>query len=132
MKTPFALIFTLFVGLISCEQQVKETTYSISIADGLIDEVRNLLGFGYGRDLKSMKAIGYREILSYLSGEMGRDEAIELIKRETRRYAKRQETWFKKEKSIISVDSSTEVDKIQPLIESFLNVKGSGYGQNTI
>ncbi len=99
---------------------------------GLVEEVEQLLNAGYSAELKSMKAIGYREVISHLAGEVDIDEAIELIKRETRRYAKRQETWFKKEKSIISVDSLPEIDRIQPLIECFLLQKGSGYGQNTI
>jgi tRNA dimethylallyltransferase len=102
------------------------------IADGFIAEVRGLLESGYSPELKSMKAIGYRELVSHLAGEIDRDQAIDLIKRETRRYAKRQETWFKKEKSIISVDSLSEVDRIQPLIDDFLVKKRSGYGQNTI
>ncbi len=104
----------------------------LMVEHGLIDEVKHLLEQGFSADLKSMKAIGYREIISHLAGETSSEEAIELIKRETRRYAKRQETWFKKEKSIISVDSLSEIDRIQPLIECFLLQKGSGYGQNTI
>lgn len=102
------------------------------IEDGLVEEVRNLLEAGYDPDIRSMKAIGYREVIACLSGEIELEEAIELIKRETRRYAKRQETWFKKEKAIISVDSSSEIDRIQQLIECFLLQKGSGYGQDTI
>lgn len=102
------------------------------ISDGLVAEVEKLLASGFNSELKSMKAIGYREIIAHLSGAIPLDEAVALIKRETRRYAKRQETWFKKEKSIISVDSSSEIDRIQPLIECFLLQKGRGHGQNTI
>lgn len=109
-----------------------DSRVDIMIKQGLVDEVRKLLADGYPAELRSMKAIGYREAVRYLSGEIGLVDAVELIKRETRRYAKRQETWFKKEKSIISVDSLTEIDRIQPLIECFLLQKGSGYGQNTI
>jgi tRNA dimethylallyltransferase len=109
-----------------------ETRVDQMIAEGLVGEVEELLASGYDSDLKSMKAIGYREIISYLSGETSLEEAVSQIKRETRRYAKRQETWFKKEKSIISVDSSSEIDRIQPLIECFLLQKGRGHGQNTI
>lgn len=109
-----------------------ETRVDAMLAAGLVDEVRSLLAAGYDPSLKSMKAIGYREVASFLSGVIEYDETVELIKRETRRYAKRQETWFKKEKSIISVDSSREIDKIQPSIECFLLQKGSGYGQDTI
>ena len=99
---------------------------------GLVEEVERLLSAGYSPSLKSMQAIGYREIVSHLSGEVDYTEMVELMKRETRRYAKRQETWFKKEKSIISVDSLRKIDRIQSLIEGFLLQKGRGYGQNTI
>jgi len=102
------------------------------VAGGLLEEVERLLASGFGQELKSMKAIGYREIIAYLNGKYTLVEAIGQIKQETRRYAKRQETWFKKEKSIISVDSLSEIDKIQQLIEYFPLQKGSGYGQNTI
>ncbi len=102
------------------------------IAAGLIEEVEGLLASGYRPELRSMKAIGYREIVCHLCGEQDRSAAVELIRRETRRYAKRQETWFKKEKSIISVDSLSEIDRIQPLIERFLLQKGSGHGQDTV
>ena len=102
------------------------------ISHGLLAEVQKLLDSGYSADLKAMKAIGYRELVACLNGKYSLEEAVAQIKQETRRYAKRQETWFKKEKSIISVDSLSEIDKIQQLIEYFPLQKGSGYGQNTI
>jgi tRNA dimethylallyltransferase len=70
------------------------------LADGLVDEVRSLLDQGYSRELKAMRSIGYKEISSYLAGEMTLDRAVELIKRDTRRYAKRQMTWFCRENEI--------------------------------
>lgn len=71
------------------------------LAGGLVDEVRNLLSTGYGRDLKSMSSIGYKEVAAYLAGECSLEEAGLLIKRNTRRYAKRQFTWFNHESDII-------------------------------
>ena len=68
--------------------------------DGLVEEVRSLLASGYSRDLKAMRAIGYKEITAYLAGETTLDEAVTLIKRDSRRYAKRQMTWFSKENDI--------------------------------
>lgn len=68
----------------------------IMIEDGLIEEVNNLLNMGLDESNQSMKAIGYRQVLSYLKGDINKDEAIELIKRDSRRYAKRQYTWFKR------------------------------------
>lgn len=70
------------------------------LQDGLVEEVRSLLARGYGRELKAMRSIGYKEIAAHLSGEMTLDEAVTLIKRDTRRYAKRQMTWFSKENEI--------------------------------
>jgi tRNA dimethylallyltransferase len=67
---------------------------------GLVEEVRSLLAAGYGRELKAMRSIGYKEVTAYLAGEMTLDEAVTLIKRDTRRYAKRQMTWFGREKDI--------------------------------
>jgi len=64
------------------------------IEKGLIDEVRSLLKRGYTPDLHSMKAIGYREAVKYISGEWTLEKTILEIKKETRRYAKRQLTWW--------------------------------------
>ena len=76
----------------------------IMLEKGLIDEVKNLLNMGYSKDLVSMQGIGYKEIIKYLDGEYTYDEAIEVIKRDSRRYAKRQITWFKRyELSLIHI-----------------------------
>lgn len=77
------------------------------IKSGLVDEVRSLLGDGLDKSCQSMKAIGYRQIISYLEGEYDLDTAIELIKRDSRRYAKRQLTWFRRYENAvwINVDS---------------------------
>lgn len=68
----------------------------IMINEGLEDEVKRLLNMGYNKDLVSMQGIGYKEIVKYLDGEYTYDEAIEIIKRDSRRYAKRQLTWFRR------------------------------------
>ena len=70
------------------------------LAAGLVDEVRALLASGYTREMKALRAIGYKEILSYLEGETSLDKAVDLIKRDSRRYAKRQMTWFTGENDI--------------------------------
>ncbi|HKK02225.1 MAG TPA: tRNA (adenosine(37)-N6)-dimethylallyltransferase MiaA [Desulfuromonadales bacterium] len=95
-------------------------------ADGLLDEVRALLDAGYAPGLKSMRTIGYREGVRHLGGELSYNETIALIQQQTRRYAKRQMTWFRKEKSIIWVDSLRESVKIQPLIDHFMSRRRSG------
>lgn len=71
------------------------------IADGLIDEVAGLLKMGYGKELTAMQALGYKEIVQYLEGSLSMEEAIRIIKRDSRHYAKRQLTWFRRDERII-------------------------------
>lgn len=71
---------------------------------GLLDEVRRLKAMGLGRKDISMQGLGYKEILAYLEGDISLDRAIYLIKRDTRHFAKRQLTWFRREKNAIWID----------------------------
>lgn len=71
------------------------------ISDGLLKEVTALKEMGLSKDNISMLGLGYKEILDYLSGETTLSEAISIIKRDTRHFAKRQLTWFKREKEVI-------------------------------
>lgn len=71
------------------------------VEEGLVGEVEALKGRGYSRELVSMQGLGYKEILAYLEGEMSLDEAVYVIKRDTRHFAKRQITWFKRERDVI-------------------------------
>ncbi|VIF59043.1 tRNA delta(2)-isopentenylpyrophosphate transferase [Clostridioides difficile] len=71
----------------------------IMLKNGLVEEVKKLLSMGFKKDMISMQGIGYKEILKYLDGEYTYEEAIEIIKRDSRRYAKRQITWFKRYKT---------------------------------
>ncbi len=82
----------------------------IMLEKGLIDEVKSILEMGYNKDLISLKAIGYKEIIMYLENEISLEEAIELIKKASRNYAKRQLTWFRRDHRIkwINID---EYDK---------------------
>ena len=68
----------------------------IMFEKGLVDEVKNLLNLGYTKDMVSMQGIGYKEIIKYLDKEYTFDETKEIIKRDSRRYAKRQLTWFRR------------------------------------
>ncbi len=72
----------------------------IMMEAGLLDEVRKLLDLGVSSNSTAMQAIGYKELVSYLSGSCGLDESVDKIKLESRRYAKRQLTWFKRNKNI--------------------------------
>ncbi|MDD4456376.1 MAG: tRNA (adenosine(37)-N6)-dimethylallyltransferase MiaA [Syntrophotalea acetylenica] len=86
---------------------------------GLEQEVALLLASGLPEDSRAMQTIGYREMVQYLKGVLPLDEALRLMQRDTRRYAKRQLTWFRKVKSIIWLDSSAEFAKVLKLIDSF-------------
>ncbi|WP_148894289.1 tRNA (adenosine(37)-N6)-dimethylallyltransferase MiaA [Geothermobacter ehrlichii] len=88
-------------------------------AAGLVDEVRALLDRGYDPALKALNTIGYREVIGYLQGRHSLQEAIERVKRNTRRYAKRQLTWFRRDESINWVDPDREFAKITELIAKF-------------
>lgn len=86
----------------------------IMINSGLVDEVSNLLKMGYSKNLVSMQGLGYKEIVCYLEGEISLDYAIEIIKRDTRRFAKRQITWFKHQ----CKGNWIEMDKENDVLES--------------
>lgn len=73
---------------------------------GLVDEVKRLYDMGYHKDMVSMQGLGYKELLSYLDGECTLDEAVYIIKRETRHFAKRQLTWFRRERDVIWLDKA--------------------------
>lgn len=70
------------------------------ISDGLMDEVQKLAGMGYDRHLNALNTVGYKEVFDYLEGTVNAETMIDLIKRNTRRFAKRQITWFKADKRI--------------------------------
>jgi len=76
------------------------------VREGLLDEVRRLLALGYNQDLKAMRAIGYKEAAACLAGVYGLEEAVRLIKRDSRRYAKRQLTWFNADPDILWLEYS--------------------------
>ena len=88
---------------------------------GLVDEVKNLLDEGLDKNSQSLKAIGYKEVISYLDGEIDFDEMVDLIKKNSRHYAKRQLTWFRRDKRIKWFDR--ESDTILPDIENYIDSK---------
>lgn len=97
------------------------------LEEGLIEEVRRLKDQGCTRELVSMQGLGYKEILAYLEGEISLEEAIYILKRDTRHFAKRQITWFKREREVIWVDKDQfeyNDDRILEYMESVLKEKG--------
>ncbi|MFG6338338.1 MAG: tRNA (adenosine(37)-N6)-dimethylallyltransferase MiaA [Lachnospiraceae bacterium] len=97
------------------------------MAQGLEEEVRALWESGCRRDMVSMQGLGYKEMLAYLEGEISLDEAVYLIKRDTRHFAKRQLTWFRREKEVIWIDKTAFDQNSQNIInymKDFLHEKG--------
>lgn len=89
----------------------------LMIKDGLIDEVRRIMDMGYTKELNSMKGIGYKEIMDYLNGECTLEEAIENVKQGSRRYAKRQLTWFRRDERIIMLKPETASAEAERIIK---------------
>ena len=78
----------------------------IMMSAGLLDEVKGLLAMGCKPGMTSMDGIGYKEILTYLNGSSSLEDAVELIKKNSRNYAKRQLTWFRREDEVIWLDKT--------------------------
>jgi tRNA dimethylallyltransferase len=92
------------------------------IDNGLVDEVKDILSRGYSKELNALNTVGYKEIISFLENEITIERAIELIKRNTRRYAKRQMTWFRKDKRIrwFDIESMDDLYKAkQSILKNF-------------
>lgn len=83
-----------------------EKRVDIMMAQGLLEEVQRLKNMGYHRQMVSMQGLGYKEILDYLDGKCTLDEAVATIKLETRHFAKRQLTWFRRERDVLWLDKS--------------------------
>lgn len=81
-----------------------EKRVDIMLESGLVDEVKALHNKGYTKDMVSMQGLGYKEILDYLNGEITLERALYLIKKDTRHFAKRQLTWFRREKTVTWVN----------------------------
>jgi len=131
-EAPFS---ALLIGL----QRPKEELYrrieeriDWQLAHGMVQETRALLDRGYGRESGAMTGLGYRHVAAHVSGEYDYAEMVRLFKRDTRRFAKRQMTWFRKEPGIrwIVMDQGQPLEhtvrRIVSLIEEFLGTVESG------
>lgn len=118
-SSPYA--FCYFVLNDKREQLYKRIELRIDemIKEGLVAEVEVLKEKGYTREMISMQGLGYKEILDYLNGATSLEEAVYILKRDTRHFAKRQITWFKREKDVIWVNKD-EFDYDEEKIVAFL------------
>lgn len=93
----------------------------IMLKQGLLEEVKWLASQGYTKDMVSMKGLGYKEILTYLDGECTWEEAIDILKRDTRHFAKRQLTWFRRERDVIWIEMEQYADT-QELVNDLIRI----------
>ncbi|WP_352417905.1 tRNA (adenosine(37)-N6)-dimethylallyltransferase MiaA [Proteiniborus sp.] len=98
---------------------------NIMIESGLIEEIKKLLDMGYNEDLVSMQGLGYKEIIRYIKGNLTLAQAIEILKRDSRRFAKRQLTWFRRNENIkwIKIDSFCNSEELIEYIVKYLEEK---------
>lgn len=92
----------------------------LMLQDGLIEEVKGLLDMGCTREMVSMQGLGYKEIIDYLNGDISLEEAVYIIKRDTRHFAKRQLTWFRRERDVRWInksDFSSEEEILADMLE---------------
>ncbi len=102
--SPYALaIFGLYLPREELYQRIEERV-DLMLANGLIDEVRGLLERGIPAKANALCALGYKEIIAYLQGKHDLDEAVRILKRDTRHFAKRQLTWFMRDPRIIWIN----------------------------
>ena len=91
------------------------------LKEGLVEEVRSLKNMGCSRNMVSMQGLGYKEFFDYFDGRMTLEETVEKIKRDTRHFAKRQLTWFRREKEVIWLNKK-EYEQEKDLLDSVLNI----------
>jgi tRNA dimethylallyltransferase len=120
-RNPPKYNFTIF-GLRMDREKLYERInqrVDLMMEKGLVQEVKKLVEMGYDNSTIAMQGIGYKEILSYLKGEITLDEAIYVLKRDTRHYAKRQLTWFNRMEDVTWID----IDQNSNLTEIIKNIK---------
>jgi len=113
---------TLTVGLHLPRErlyQAIDRRFDEMIAAGLVEETRTLLAAGYRPEAPPLSTIGYKHVASALRGELTMDEAVALAKRDTRRLAKRQLTWFRRDPEIVWVDAEGRAQQALELFEGF-------------
>lgn len=110
-KAPYNLVM---IGLTMDRQKLYkriEARIDKMVKNGLLDEVKGLLDHGYSVNMTSMQGLGYKEMAIFIHGKASFNQAVEILKRNTRRFAKRQITWFKRDKRILWIDVESFASK---------------------
>ena len=104
-------------------QRIEERV-DIMLKNGLIEEVKELLAHGCDADMVSMQGIGYKEVVNHLENNISLEDTAELIKKNTRHFAKRQLTWFRREKDVCMINiDDFEYNQEKILAEMLMNLK---------
>lgn len=93
----------------------------LMMEEGLLFEVESLIKEGYTKNLVSMQGLGYKEFFDYFDGRMTLEDTVDKIKKDTRHFAKRQLTWFRREKEVIWLNKK-EYEQEKDLLDSVLNI----------
>ena len=105
-ESPYNFAYFVLTDDRSCLYGRIDRRVDLMMEEGLLDEVRFLKERGVRRDSTAMQGLGYKELYAFLDGEYPLEEAVRIIKRDTRHFAKRQLTWFKRERDVIWADKS--------------------------
>lgn len=121
-ETPYDLVY--FVLNVPRELLYKRIDDRIDemMQEGLLEEVKRLKEMGYHRGMVSMQGLGYKELLAYLDGEYPLEEAIRILKRDTRHFAKRQLTWFRREKDTIWLNKEVYDYQEDRILEDMITI----------
>jgi tRNA dimethylallyltransferase len=121
---------TLTIALEVPRKQLYEginQRFDAMIGEGFVDEVRHLIASGYSPERPPLSSIGYREIASFIRGEVSLEESINIAKRKTRQFAKRQLTWFRNEHEVTWVDAHRGAEQALMLFEQFFSPATSAH-----
>lgn len=121
-KSPYCFSYFILNDERSRLYERIDQRVDLMMEQGLLDEVRSLKERGCSQQMVSMKGLGYKELLSYLDGDYSLEEAVEIIKRDTRHFAKRQITWFKREKEVIWLNKAEFGYDEDAILEEILSI----------
>lgn len=119
-ESPYSFVYFVLNGDRKILYERIDKRVDDMIEKGLIQEVSRLKDLGYTRNLASMQGIGYKEVMAYLDGECTLSQAVHQIKQDTRHFAKRQLTWFRREKQVIWLDKGLFQEKEDRLLDEML------------
>jgi tRNA dimethylallyltransferase len=117
--------FVLTMDRAKLYQRIEERIEQM-LKEGLVEEVQSLYRAGYSADLVSMQGLGYKELLEWIEGKCSFEEAIYRLKRDTRHFAKRQLTWFRREREVLWIDKDQYQDEHEILEEILTILKKRG------